>query len=94
VKDILAKDCRDLMRLAGIPAFYGVATIRHAAITFWIEMGISMKVVMIYTGHCSGPLVRKFYDKSKIAHDMTALFLKLKSDEDIPAGEDTDILAT
>jgi hypothetical protein len=80
----LAKDCKDLMKAAGIPTFYGAGTIRHAAITYWVEQGISYEVVMTRTGHRSAPLVCKYYDKSLISHDiMAALHHRTESDEDI-----------
>jgi hypothetical protein len=91
----LAKDCRTLMRDADIPQLYGAATIRHATITYWVQLGIPLDVVMTRTGHRSSPLVRKYYDKSRIAHDiMASLHSQPESDEDIAAdvGIDPDFV--
>ena len=47
----LAVQTQSVMRDAGIDAMYGVATLRHAAITFWRDQGISLDEVMERTGH-------------------------------------------
>jgi hypothetical protein len=81
----LAKDCKDLMKAAGISLIYGAGTIQLVTITYWVEQGIPYEFVMTRTGHRSAPLVRKYYDKSRVAHDiMASLHHKPESDEDIP----------
>jgi hypothetical protein len=78
----LANDCRVLLNEVGIPKAYGAATIRHAAITFWRELGIPLEVVMDRTGHRSGALVLKYYDKSSSSYDIMASILKDTESDD------------
>jgi hypothetical protein len=86
----LAMDTRKAMLEANIPNLYGAATIRHATITFWREQGIPMDVVMDRTGHRSSSLVRKFYDKSKISHDIMAALMESESDEEFLAASESE----
>jgi integrase len=79
----LANCTRKVMREAGIDAIYGAATLRHAAITFWRDQGISIEEVMQRTGHRSMQLVLKYYDRSSIKNDIMANILDdLESDEE------------
>jgi hypothetical protein len=51
VPSTLCTACRKFMIKIGIDPKYGGATLRHAAITFWRDMGISPQEVMNRTGH-------------------------------------------
>ena len=80
----LSKDCKQIMELAGIPPQFSAATIRHAAITWWRNMGVPLEVVMARTGHRSSQLVLFYYDKSNVSHDITSDLLgnELSSDDE------------
>jgi hypothetical protein len=78
----LANCARDVMREAGIDPLFGAGTIRHAAITYWREQGVSMAKVIERTQHRSEGLVRKFYDKSCTKVDIMADILDGWEDND------------
>jgi hypothetical protein len=80
----LSKDCKEIMRMAGIPNIFSSGTIRHATITWWRSLGVPMEVVMSRTGHRSIQLVLFYYDKSSVSNDITADLLgdESSSDED------------
>ena len=71
----LAANTHKFMKEAGIPPKYGAATIRHATITFWRDMRISVEEVMNRTGHRSERIVLFYYDKSSQKRDITAEIL-------------------
>jgi hypothetical protein len=80
----LAKDCKEVLALAGIPKVFSAATLRHATITWWRNQGIPLEVVMSRTGHHSMQLVLFYYDKSDVSLDITADLLgdEQSSDEE------------
>jgi len=72
--DTLANCTRRLMSEAGINVvMFGSATLRHAAITFWRQNGVSRKTVNERTGHKCLRLVAIFYDRSDMKDIMTEL---------------------
>ena len=79
----LAVCAQRVMREADIDPMYGLATLRHAAITFWRNQGISLDKVMERTGHRSKQLVLKYYDRSSVSVDIMANIIDdCESDEE------------
>lgn len=79
----LAMCTQEVMRRAGIDPMFGVATLRHAAITFWRNQGVSLEEVMERTGHRSKQLVMKYYDRSNFSVDIMANIIDdYESDEE------------
>jgi len=75
----LAKDTRDVMKEMGIDTkVYGAATIRHAAISYWIKEGFTMEEVARRTGHRSMNVIVFYYDKSQAKDLMRELEKKTK----------------
>jgi hypothetical protein len=83
----LATAVRVLMLDIGIDLIYGSATIRHAAITLWRDLGVSIDDVIDQTGHRSRSLVLKFYNKSTNKTDLLTNYI----DDQFSDDEDKDI---
>lgn len=87
----LAKDTKETMKEMGIDTrIFGPATIRHAAISFWCNMGVSREEVARRTGHRSLNVISFYYDKS-VTRDIMAGFEKeITTGEDEESDEDVE----
>lgn len=85
----LAKYTRDAMGQAGIPHKFRAASLRHAAISWWLSAGVPLDEVMRRTGHWSASLVRKFYDRT-VDKDIIMSLLKDESSDKEISGEPCD----
>lgn len=84
--------CRKEMDSMGIDKAYGPASVRHAAITAWINAGITRDQAMRRTGHQAASTITKFYDRSARGEDFSARVASTAqgSITEIPAEDDTD----
>ena len=71
-KNTLAQKTKEVMTMAGIDDQFDSDSLRHAAITYWIQKGLTREKVMERTGHTCLALVNLFYDKSNNDNDIMA----------------------
>ena len=87
----VASDSKKVMEAIGIDTtVFGPATIRHAAISKWHELGVPREVVARRTGHRSLNVISFYYDKSVVRDLDASLELELGSLDKNSLEEESD----